>query len=142
MDGWRFGRRDPVPNVKGQEVERGTREKKTYPNVEIKILVCDAFDIKPYCWYRRDDFSNLLSFSIPSSYHSSSIIPHISGNWKWHTFNLYSNVVFPALSCNSLLVISPHIFTAERHKPILKSKSESPSSQRASPTTNSYSHPS
>lgn len=142
MDGWRFGRRDPVHDVRGQEAERGVREKETYPNVEIKILVCDAFDIKPYRWYRRDYFSNLLSVSTPSSYHSSSIIPHSSGNWKCHTFNLYSNVVFPALSYNSLSVFSSHISTAERHKPILKSKSESPSSQRASPTTNSYSHPS
>jgi len=47
----------------GEEVGMGMgieREEKTYPDVEVEVLVCYGFYVEAYCRYRRDYFSDLV----------------------------------------------------------------------------------
>lgn len=32
---------------------------KTYPDIEIEVLICDRFDVETDCRYRGDDLTNL-----------------------------------------------------------------------------------
>lgn len=41
------------------------RKRETYPDVEIKVLVCHGFDVEAYCWYCGDylaDLGDAVSF--------------------------------------------------------------------------------
>ena len=40
---------------------RGGREGGMYPDVEVKVLVCDGFDVEAYCRDGSDDFADLES---------------------------------------------------------------------------------
>ena len=62
----------------------------TYPNIEIKILICHGFDIEAYRRYCGDDLSYLDTHPSVSS--------ELRFGYSCHTLSLYSKVVFPALS--------------------------------------------
>ena len=39
---------------------------RTYPDIEIEILICDRFDIETDCRYRSDDFTDLWAQGVRS----------------------------------------------------------------------------
>jgi hypothetical protein len=56
---------------------------RTYPDIEIEVLICDRFDVETNCRYRSDDLTDLWAQGVSPRY---------------LTLSLYSKVVFPALS--------------------------------------------
>ena len=62
----------------------------SYPNIEVKILICYGLDIEAYRWYCGDDLSYLDT--------QPSVSSELRFGYSCHTLSLYNKVVFPALS--------------------------------------------
>lgn len=39
---------------------------KTYPDIEIEVLICDRFDVETNCRYRSDDLTDLWAQGVSS----------------------------------------------------------------------------
>ena len=93
-------------------VSRGSRDMhlvETNPNVEIKILVCYRLHIETDGWYCCYDLANL-----------SSQIWWSKKDGEAKTFNLYNNVVLPALSYIFTSTTCPSIICFQLTRPNIK----------------------
>lgn len=72
----------------------------TYPDIEVKVLICDRFDVEPNRRYRGDDLANLWTRAVsPANLKTLKRAPEPNHpGVRYLTLSLYSKVVFPALS--------------------------------------------